>query len=83
MNDAFINHVMACRECYAPARRYCNAGQECKVLSDAEFVLSLPKIEQRRREMEILKVAHPGLYSRTEALVKKLFEERKAQPVAA
>lgn len=83
MNEAFINHVMACKACYAPANRYCEAGKECKVQSDAEYVLSLPKVEQRRREMEILKRATPDLYLRTEARVKDLFEGRKAQAVAA
>lgn len=83
MNEAFINHLMRCKKCFGPAKRYCEAGQECKVQSDAEYVLSLPKVEQRRREMEILKRAHPGLYLRTEARVKDLFEERKEQAVAA
>lgn len=82
MNEAFINHLMICKECFGPSKRYCAEGKECKVQSDAEYVLSLPKVEQRRREMQILKEGHPDLYERTEAKVKEIFEERKARVAA-
>lgn len=82
MNDAFINHLMLCKKCFGPSKRYCELGKECKIQSDAEYVFSLPKLEQRRREMQILKEAHPDLYGRTEEKVKELFEERKAQVAA-
>jgi hypothetical protein len=82
VNEAFIDHLMRCKQCFGPAKRYCEIGQECKIQSDAEYVLSLPKVEHRRREMEILKTAHPNLYARTEAKVKALFEERREQVAA-
>ncbi|WP_434628029.1 hypothetical protein [Pseudomonas sp. Z6-14] len=28
--DAYLNHIMACRSCYAPTNRYCGAGAELR-----------------------------------------------------
>lgn len=78
MNDAYINHLMLCKVCFAPAGRYCAEGKERKVQSDAEYVVSLPKVEQRRLIMESLKNGRPDLYPALEERVKKLFAERKA-----
>lgn len=76
MNDAYINHLMLCKECFAPAGRYCDEGKEHKVLSDAEYVVSLDKVEQRRMVMASLKKADPSLYPRLEHHVKAMFAER-------
>lgn len=84
MNDAYINHLMRCKVCYGPANRFCDEGKECKVQSDAEYVVSLPKVEQRRMVMESLKKGSPDLYPAMEERVKKLLAERvKKSEVAA
>ena len=28
--DAYLNHIMVCRSCYAPTNRYCGAGAELR-----------------------------------------------------
>ncbi|PKH77192.1 hypothetical protein CXF97_24750 [Pseudomonas sp. Choline-02u-1] len=28
--DAYLNHIMACRSCYAPTNRYCGVGAELR-----------------------------------------------------
>lgn len=33
--DAYINHLMACRSCYAPTARYCRAGADLRAMYDA------------------------------------------------
>ncbi len=76
MNHEFINHLMLCKVCFAPANRYCEEGKECKIQSDAEYVVSLPKVEQRRLIMQTMKSGSPSLYPALEARVKKLFAER-------
>ncbi len=77
MNDAYINHLMLCKVCFAPAGRYCEAGKAHKIQSDAEYVVSLQKVEQRRMIMQSMKSANPELYSALEAKVKELFAQRK------
>ncbi|MCD9117648.1 hypothetical protein [Pseudomonas bijieensis] len=32
--DAYLNHIMACRSCYAPTARYCGAGAELRAEYD-------------------------------------------------
>lgn len=32
--DAYLNHIMACRSCYAPTSRYCTAGAELRAEYD-------------------------------------------------
>lgn len=32
--DAYLNHVMACRSCYAPTSRYCTDGAELRAEYD-------------------------------------------------
>jgi hypothetical protein len=76
VNHEFINHLMLCKVCFAPANRYCEAGKERKIQSDAEYVVSLPKVEERRLIMASLKRGSPELYLALEARVKKLFAER-------
>lgn len=33
--DAYINHLMACRSCYAPTGRYCRRGTELRAAYEA------------------------------------------------
>jgi len=34
VRDAYLNHIMACRSCYAPTSRYCRAGAELRAEYD-------------------------------------------------
>jgi len=77
VNEAYINHLMLCKKCLAPAGRYCDEGKAHKIQSDAEYVVSLQKVEQRRMIMASMKNGAPGLYPALEAKVKELYAQRK------
>jgi len=71
---------MTCEKCYAPVRKYCPEGLECKLNSDADFVMTLNTKEQRNTALLSMKKNSPAHY---EALREKMKARYAAKRVEA
>lgn len=73
--NAYINHLMTCRSCYAPCRRFCAVGLGLNLASDAAYIAGLADIGDRRYWRESQRKKHPEHMERLDELIKQKFEE--------
>lgn len=73
---AFIDHIMGCKGCYAPGRRYCEVGNEMRLQDFARYVADLPTLQARRERMDFLRREYPGDVERLEQLVREKYREK-------
>ncbi len=81
--NAYINHLMTCRSCYAPCRRFCPAGLELNLAADAAYIAGLESISDRRYWRESQRKKHPEHMERLDELIKLKFEELRAVRAAS
>ena len=78
MSPEFINHIMACKQCFAPSGRYCPDGHRHMIESDAQYVSEQASQDARRKALASLKVNRTP--AELEAIHKRaveIYEERK------
>lgn len=55
-HDEYLNHLMSCRSCYAPTKRFCGVGQKLRIEYEAQFLMTIADTYRRkaimRREFE-------------------------------
>lgn len=55
----YLNHVLACRVCYAPTKRYCLDGYRLYVMYQGWYMMSQP-IETRRAVLRAIEASDAG-----------------------
>lgn len=62
LHEAYINHVMACAQCYAPTARYCPAGEGLRADYLTDYIMGQPDRLVRRTLMQAEKQHNPHLF---------------------
>lgn len=75
----YTNHIMGCRGCYAPNRRYCAVGEPLQVEADARYMMTLPDRYSRARLLALEVQARPAYAKQLEARVIELFDQAKEE----
>lgn len=73
----YFNHLMGCRECYAPTNRYCAFGNALRMESDSQFISVQRTREERRYWLEAMGKTYPGEYKEFEKLAMEKYEASK------
>lgn len=73
-NGKFINHIMGCKLCKPRGNLYCTKGHAQRLRSNAEFIASLARLEDRRRWLGIMREQFPDDIHIIEDLVREFFE---------
>lgn len=78
-HNALINHVMACRKCYAPHGRYCPDGRELWLEYKVVDIVSMPKRLDRRATVDMVRANAPEWADEVERRVIARFKAAKGQ----
>ncbi len=71
---ASLNHIMSCRNCYAPGSRYCPEGLELHLDALAEFIATRESKHEQHRIYRRERELHPERAERLGELVKARLE---------
>jgi len=82
-HEDYLNHLVRCRGCWAPTKRYCCTGRALRVEFDAHYMLTLPDLYQRRALLAREDTIEPAFADEIRARATVLFElaKEKAQEV--
>lgn len=58
----YINHVMGCRNCFAPTARYCPTGESLRADYVIAYVMEKPDRLARKRALQVEKDKNPHLF---------------------
>jgi hypothetical protein len=47
LHDAYANHIMQCKDCFAPKARYCTAGADLRADYLVDFILAQDRSTSR------------------------------------
>lgn len=47
LHDAYANHIMQCKDCFAPKARYCSNGAELRADYLVDFILAQDRLTSR------------------------------------
>lgn len=73
-NGLFINHIMGCSLCKPRGNLYCTKGHTLRLRSNAEFISTLERLEDRRRWLATMREQFPNDIHTLEQLVMEMFE---------
>jgi len=73
----YTNHVMGCRDCYAPNGRYCAAGEPLHLEADARYMMTVPDRYSRARLLALDFKTRPAFAERLKSRVVELFDQAK------
>lgn len=71
-----INHLMGCLQCKPRSSTYCDEGRRLRIRHNAEYIASLPRLEDRQRWIGYMRQNMPYEAPKIEALVIDMFEQR-------
>ena len=78
--NAHINHIMACKDCFAPSDKYCPVGRELWLADNVAYVCSLQSKDERRHAIEVGRIMSPGWIDEIMRRVTERYElEKKAR----
>ena len=74
---AYLNHIMSCPGCYAPARRHCRAGarlaQRYHLAAHIGIILTTSALASRRRQLDAVPAE---LRLRVECICRRVWRRR-------
>lgn len=73
----YLNHVMGCNRCFAPAKRHCDVGKQLRDESAAYYVVSRETLKERRQVMKWLEKTRSESIENIKILATKFFEEKR------
>lgn len=75
-HQAYINHLVGCRSCYAPTKRYCSPGKALCVSYEAHFLLT-QDLTTRRTVLFRLESSDPSHCEALKAALIAIHEQGK------
>lgn len=73
----FTNHLMGCRDCYAPTHNYCSMGLSLRMENDSRFIAGLDDLADRRRWMGVMREQYGQNAPLIETRVREMYEARR------
>lgn len=78
-HDGYLNHLMACRRCYAPNKRHCSVGQALRIEYDAQFLMTIDDTYRRKAIMRYEFERDPVVGEQLKARVIDLWNEENQE----
>ncbi len=75
-HERFINHIMPCRKCHSPVKRYCSEGKALLVNYLANYLMG-HDLYTRRTHLARMEATDPGIIDDLKARMIAIHEQTK------